>query len=446
MRSMTALTIVALNSTAIVGLILGAAEVPAAAAGGATDLLDPAYVARQVCGPIPTQRTELYKPGFQMAAAAGGAAAGAKSGPPLYDTLGQLTYPISTRSAEAQAYFDQGLRLAFAFNHGEAARAFRQAQAIDPTCAMCYWGEAYVLGPNINFPMMPEAVATAFAAIARALALKARASERERALIDALGARYSADPAADRPSLERAYAEAMSAVAARWPDDDQVQVLLADALMNLQPWDYWEADRTTPKGRTAEQIAALERVSARHPTHPGAIHLYIHTVEASTTPERAEPFADLLGAQMPGAGHLVHMPAHIYYRVGRYLDSLQVNVAAARRRGDVRDRNGRGHLSLHLLSAQRPLRPRLGAHGRRRAEYRRRSRQAGTGDVEGDGAASAGSRRSSRRPTSPTPPSARPRRCWPCRSPVRNSRSFGAAGAMRARWRDPRRRPGDSGG
>lgn len=330
MRSITIPTIVALNSTAIVGLLLGAAEVPAAAAGGAADLLDPAYVARQVCGPIPTQRTELYKPGFQMAAAAGGAAAGGETGPPLYDTLGRLTYPVSTRSADAQAYFDQGLRLAFAFNHAEAARAFRRAQAIDPTCAMCYWGEAYVLGPNINFPMMPESVPMAFAAIARAQALKAGASESERALIDAMAKRYSADPAADRPSLDRAYADAMTAIAGRWPDDDQVQVLFADALMNLQPWDYWEADRTTPKGRTAEQVAALERVLARAPTHPGAIHLYIHTVEASATPERAEPFADLLGAQMPGAGHLVHMPAHIYYRVGRYLDSLQANLAAAK--------------------------------------------------------------------------------------------------------------------
>ena len=120
----------------------------------------------------------------------------------------------------------------------------------------------------------------------------------------------------------------MTGVAARYPDDDQVQVLFADALMNLQPWDYWEADKRTPKGRTAEQVAALERVLRRNPDHPGAIHLYIHTVEASTTPERAEPYADRLNGQMPGAGHLVHMPAHIYYRLGRYLDSLKVNVAA----------------------------------------------------------------------------------------------------------------------
>ena len=146
-------------------------------------------------------------------------------------------------------------------------------------------------------------------------------------LIAALDARYSADPAADRKALDVAYADAMTGVAAAYPDDDQVQVLFADALMNLQPWDYWEADKHTPKGRTAEQVAALEGVLRRNPDHPGAIHLYIHTVELSA-PERAEPYADRLNGQMPGAGHLVHMPAHIYYRLGRYLDSLKVNIAA----------------------------------------------------------------------------------------------------------------------
>jgi tetratricopeptide (TPR) repeat protein len=178
--------------------------------------------------------------------------------------------------------------------------------------------------------MQPVAVAPAFAAIAQAMALRASAGEVERAEIEALAARYSPDPAADRKPLDAAYADAMGKVAAAFPNDDQAQVLFADALMNLQPWDYWEADRKTPKGRTAEQVAALERVLKRTPDHPGAIHFYIHTVEATTTPERAEPFADRLNGQMPGAGHLVHMPAHIYYRVGRYLDSLKVNVAAVK--------------------------------------------------------------------------------------------------------------------
>jgi hypothetical protein len=222
------------------------------------------------------------------------------------------------------------VRWAYAFNHGEAVRAFRAAQKADPTCAMCYWGEAWALGPNINYPMQPEAVKPAFAAVAQAVALRGSADQKEQALIDALAARYSPDPAADRKALDAAYADAMGKVAASYPDDDQVQVLFADSLMNLQPWDYWAPDKHTPKGRTAEQVAALERVLQRNPDHPGAIHLYIHTVEASTTPGRAEPFADRLNGKMPGAGHLVHMPAHIYYRVGRYLDSLKVNVAATR--------------------------------------------------------------------------------------------------------------------
>ena len=310
---------------AAAGAVAGSAEQTPAAA----QLLDPAYVARQACGPV-KRKSEFFNPGFQIAAAqAATQENGQAAAPKLYDDLGTLTDPVTTRAPDAQRYFDQGLRLAYAFNHGEAVRAFRAAQAIDPTCAMCYGGEAYALGPNNNFPMQPEAGAPAFAAVAQATALKVGASSREQALIEALSARYSADPGADRKALDAAYAEAMAGVAARFPDDDQAQVLFADALMNLQPWDYWSPDKATPKGRTAEQVAALERVLARTPDHPGAIHLYIHTVEASTTPERAEPFADRLNGQMPGAGHLVHMPAHIYYRVGRYLDSLKVNVAAA---------------------------------------------------------------------------------------------------------------------
>jgi tetratricopeptide (TPR) repeat protein len=307
-------------------VVAGGAEQPS----GAAQLLDPAYLARNVCGPVPQRRTELYKPGYQLATARAGAAAAQDTGPRLYDDLGRLSYPVTTRSQEAQRWFDQGLRLAYGFNHAEATRAFRAAQAADPTCAMCYWGEAYVLGPNINYPMGGEAVAPAFAAVAQAMALREGASERERALIEAMAKRYAADPEASRKALDEAYADAMAGVAARWPEDDDVQVLLADALMNLQPWDYWLPDRMTPKGRTAEQVAALERVLQRNPDHPGAIHLYIHTVEASTAPERAEAHADRLGALMPGAGHLVHMPSHIYYRVGRYLDSLKANVAAAK--------------------------------------------------------------------------------------------------------------------
>lgn len=321
----------ALLGSALAGVaLLGADPSRAGAPAAASALLDPAYVAQSVCGPIPQRRTELYKPGFQLAVQQAAGVPARAAEPRLRDDLGTLSYPVTTRAPEAQRWFDQGLRLAFAFNHAEAARAFRAAQKADPACALCYWGEAYVLGPNINYPMMPDAVALAFAAVAQALALKERASERERALIDALARRYAPEPAADRKALDAAYADAMAGVAERFPDDDTVQVLFADALMNLQPWDYWQADKKTPKGRTAEQLAALERVLARNPDHPGAIHLYIHTVEATTSPERAEAYADRLGALAPGAGHLVHMPAHIYYRVGRYLDSLKANVAAAK--------------------------------------------------------------------------------------------------------------------
>lgn len=248
--------------------------------------------------------------------------------PPLESNLGTLSYKISTSKPLAQKYFDQGLRLTYGFNHAEAARAFRMAQKLDPSCAMCYWGEALVLGPNINMPMDPEAVAPAFAASRKAVSLKERASPREQALIDALAARYSPEPNAERAKLDAAYADAMQKVAARFPNDQDIAVMYAESLMDLSPWDYWEAGGARPKGRTAELVATLERVLKANPEHPGAIHYYIHTVEASTNPKRAEPYAERLGKLIPGAGHLVHMPAHIYYRVGRYKDSLATNKQA----------------------------------------------------------------------------------------------------------------------
>jgi len=247
---------------------------------------------------------------------------------PLYPNLGKLQFKVSTQSTKAQAYFNQGLRLAFAFNHAEAQRAFQAAQKLDPECAMCAWGEAWVLGPNINAPMMPEANAPAWAALTRALALKERATPKERALIDALSKRYAKEPPEQRAPLDAAYADAMRDVAVRYGDDDTVLTMFAESAMDTQPWDYWEADATKPKGRGQDIVDSLEKVLKRNPTHPGAIHLYIHAVEASTTPERALPHARRLGALVPGAGHLVHMPAHIYYRVGLYRDSLAVNKAA----------------------------------------------------------------------------------------------------------------------
>jgi tetratricopeptide (TPR) repeat protein len=253
----------------------------------------------------------------------------ADSEPPLWDGLGSLTYKITTASGEAQAYFDQGLRLAYAFNHGEAQRAFRKAQKLDPNCAMCFWGEALVLGPNINLPMQDDAIAPAFAATEKARALNANASPREQALIAALATRYAADPKADRAQLDAAYAAAMADVASKFPDDNDIAALYAEAVMDVSPWNYWQPGGVEPNPQSVPIVPTLERVLANDPNHAGAIHLYIHAVEASDRPQRAERYADRLRGAIPGAGHLVHMPSHIYYRIGRYLDALADNKTAA---------------------------------------------------------------------------------------------------------------------
>ena len=250
--------------------------------------------------------------------------------PPLWTGLGAVTYKITTANERAQAYFDQGLRLAYAFNHGEAQRAFRMAQKLDPDCAMCFWGEALVLGPNINLPMQEDAKAPAYAAAQKAKALAGKASPREQALIGALTARYGSDPKAARPAFDKAYASAMAKVAAQYPDDDEIATFYAEAVMDLSPWDYWKPGGRKPNPQSVPIVPTLERVLARNPNHPGAIHLYIHAVEASDRPKRAEPYADRLRGAIPGAGHLVHMPSHIYYRVGRYLDALEDNKTAVK--------------------------------------------------------------------------------------------------------------------
>jgi len=260
--------------------------------------------------------------------AAAPALAFADSDPPVWDGLGSLSYKVTTSSAAAQAYFDQGLRLTYAFNHEEAQRAFRKAQKLDPDCAMCFWGEALVLGPNINLPMPEEAVAPAFAAMQKARTLAAKASPREQALITALSARYVEDAKADRTQLDAAYATAMANVTAQFPADNEIAVLYAESVMDLSPWNYWQPGGREPNPQSAPIVPALERVLARDPDHPGAIHYYIHAVEASDRPKRAEPYADRLRGAVPGAGHLVHMPSHIYYRVGRYLDALGDNKTA----------------------------------------------------------------------------------------------------------------------
>lgn len=267
---------------------------------------------------------------FSRAVADAASIAQADADPVLATDLGTLHYPISTSVPRAQQYFDQGLRLSFAFNHGEAVRAFRKARTLDPECAMCYWGEALVLGPHINAPMDAAAVGPAFEAVSRAQALAARAGAKERALIEALAARYAREAPADRAALDRAYADAMERVAARHPDDAHIAVLTAEALMDLQPWDYWESGGFRAKGRSADILALLERVLKKAPDHPGAIHFYIHMTENSSDPARALPYAQRLGRLMPGAGHVVHMPFHTYFRVGMYKEAVEANRQAVR--------------------------------------------------------------------------------------------------------------------
>ena len=247
---------------------------------------------------------------------------------PLYGDLGDHHYQITTTADAAQAYFDQGLRLYYAFNHPEAIRAFREAQRLDSLCAICYWGEALAWGPNINLPMDSAAGVAAHAAVTRALALRSHASERERALIDALALRYSPPERASssRAALDTAYAGAMAGVVRTYPDDQDVAVLYSESLMDLRPWNYWTRDGALQPGM-ASAISQLERVIASNPKHPGACHFYIHAVEAAH-PERAVPCAERLAALMPGAGHIVHMPGHIYIRVGRYMDAVRVNEHA----------------------------------------------------------------------------------------------------------------------
>jgi len=253
-----------------------------------------------------------------------------KPGAPVFTGLGAHHHPISTTNPQTQALFDQGVKLMFGFNHAEAIRSFREAARLDPSCAICWWGVAMALGSNINMPMPGDAVAPAWESLQKAEALSAAASPAERAWISALAKRYSPDPKADRAALDAAFAQAMGELSKAYPDDLDAATFYAEAMMDTQPWNYWEADGATPRGHGAEIVATLEHVLARAPDHPGALHLYIHAVEASTTPERAEAAADRLLVLMPQAGHIVHMPSHIYYRVGRYADAARVNELAAK--------------------------------------------------------------------------------------------------------------------
>jgi tetratricopeptide (TPR) repeat protein len=245
---------------------------------------------------------------------------------PLYTDLGQHSYSITTDDPMAQRYFDQGLRLYYAFNHEEAIASFREAARRDPACAMCFWGEALALGPNINMPMDLEGGRRAFAAIQEARTHGARARPVEQALIRATALRYGPDPEAERAALDSAFAAAMKEVALTYPRDMEAAALHAEAMMVLRPWNYWTRDGR-PQPGTLEVLRELEWVIDANPDHPGACHFFIHAVE-EVMPERAVACAERLATLMPGAGHLVHMPGHIYIRVGRYMDAIRANEHA----------------------------------------------------------------------------------------------------------------------
>jgi tetratricopeptide (TPR) repeat protein len=245
---------------------------------------------------------------------------------PRLQNLGTHVFPVSTRNRQAQLFINQGLNLAYAFNHAEARRAFREAARLDPNLAMAYWGQALVLGPNINAQMEPNEEPNAHELVQKAMSLRSRATPRERAYIEALAERYSGR-AEDRRPRDEAYSAAMKRLHERFPNDLDAATLYVESMMDLRPWGYWQRDGA-PHAGTAEVVQLAERVMARHPKHPGALHMYIHLVEGTETPERAEQAADTLLTLMPAAGHMVHMPAHIYQRVGRYADAIKSNQLA----------------------------------------------------------------------------------------------------------------------
>jgi len=295
----------------------------AVAAGLGLVLAASGLVSGQSSGPSPTGGGHVHyiePPRTERQASPSGALA------PRLQNLGAHAFPVSTRSRQAQRFFDQGLNLAYAFNHAEARRAFREAARLDPNLAMAYWGQALVLGPNINAAMEPNEEPQALELVQQAQSLKSRATVRERAYIDALAARYSGK-ADDRRPRDEAYAAAMRKVQERYPNDLDAAMLYVESVMDLRPWGYWQRDGA-PHEHTADIVALTERVMARNPKHPGALHMYVHLMEGTSTPEKAERAADTLLTLMPAAGHMVHMPAHIYQRVGRYADAITSNQLA----------------------------------------------------------------------------------------------------------------------
>jgi tetratricopeptide (TPR) repeat protein len=235
---------------------------------------------------------------------------------------------VSTKNAGAQEFFDQGLRLIYAFNHDEAARSFQEAAALDPKLAMAYWGIAEAVGPNYNDPASADRFKQAHEAIQKAVDLSGNASDAERGYILAMAKRFPADPKSDLRKAAEDYRDAMREVVKNNPDDPDAATLFAESGMDLHPWGLWHRDGTPEEG-TEEIVATLESVIKRDPNHLGALHYYIHTVEASNSPERALAAANRLAALAPAAGHIVHMPAHIYIRTGDYAAAVKTNQEAA---------------------------------------------------------------------------------------------------------------------
>ena len=247
---------------------------------------------------------------------------------PLLTNLGNYSMKISTQSERAQLFFNQGLNLYYGFNHMEAYRSFKEVARLDPANAMAFWGQALSLGPNINLPMDPADTETVYKAVQKAIAMNSTATEKERLLIQAVAARYSAEALANRKPFDEAYANRMADIARAFPDDPDIQTLYAEALMDLHPWDYWKTGK--PQPWTAQIVDIIAAVLKKNPLHPGANHLNIHILEASSTPDVATASADRLRTLVPGAGHLVHMPSHIYIRTGRYLDGIEANEKAVK--------------------------------------------------------------------------------------------------------------------
>ncbi len=271
-------------------------------------------------GPIPAHQHYQKPAGDDQAAAPGMPLA------PRLQNLGAHTFKVTTTSDRAQLFINQGLNLAYGFNHAEAFRAFAEAARLDPSCAMAYWGQALVLGPNINAQMNADDEPKAYALAQKAESLKANVTPREQDYIDALLKRYTGK-AADRHAADRAFAHAMGELVDDHADDPDARTIYAEALMDLRPWNYWTRDGV-PYDETREVQKSLEYVIAKNPNHPGALHYWIHLWEPTDTPERAEAEADRLLPLMPGAGHVVHMPAHIYMRVGRHADVVKSNQLA----------------------------------------------------------------------------------------------------------------------